>query len=336
MGILTEKCEACQRNPIEMIVADDDATQPYRVCSACAHRLRLLSLRPLEWFNLAALHGPSNFLLHDDFYWDNGIAQQADEEMEEPEKYPAPTLRDIGDNVERLLDYAMTLYLLDAPTIAALTLCDSLAILRSLKRRVAVYPNIDIEASAYEICAEALGASAEEWIRERWEKWKPETFLSLAQATAKCLPLAEGFQRITQVLDNETTLSRLQQYHEGRNTWCHAFAPFHSRRTLDWMELHPALINHEDWGRVAAQSHFSWPRAVKWLEQGRPLSHIALFAIYACYRYDTAPLKTQQPILEEAASVDEMLQRLTNYYETDSVPRVQNLVRGISKAMSKV
>ncbi len=67
----TATCEACRRNNVEVVVEDDDPIQPYRVCTACARRLRSLALRPLEWFNLASIHGPTKFLLHDDFYWDN-------------------------------------------------------------------------------------------------------------------------------------------------------------------------------------------------------------------------------------------------------------------------
>src|SRR5258708_7754419 len=76
MTTLPELCQACQRTPVEVVVEEDDPTQPYRVCRACARRLHLHSLRPLEWFNLAAVHGQAKYLLHDDFYWDNGIAQQ--------------------------------------------------------------------------------------------------------------------------------------------------------------------------------------------------------------------------------------------------------------------
>jgi hypothetical protein len=91
---------------------------------------------------------------------------------------------------------------------------------------------------------------------------------------------------------------------------------------------------NESWGRVAAQSHFSWPRAVRWLAQGRPFSHIALFAIQACYHYDTVPLPKHRPVLEEAAPVEEMRQRLEAYYAVDHVPRVRNLVQNIGGLMT--
>ena len=47
---------------------DDDPQQPYRVCGACARRLRSFMLRPLEWFRLAAVHSPWKHHLRDEFY----------------------------------------------------------------------------------------------------------------------------------------------------------------------------------------------------------------------------------------------------------------------------
>jgi hypothetical protein len=100
------------------------------------------------------------------------------------------------------------------------------------------------------------------------------------------------------------------------------------------MESHSSLISHESWGRVAAQSHFSWPRAIVWLEQGRPLSHIALFAIRACFYYDTIPLRKVQPQLEEPETVETMIKRLEEYYQIDPVPRVRNLILSIKEMMT--
>src|SRR5690348_15645802 len=120
MSTSTERCEACRRNIVEVLV-DDDAEedvslQPYRVCAACARRLRSCALRPLEWFNLAAIHGPFKPLLHDDMYEEDGTALQPAEAVQQPQKYPAPALEQASPDRERLLDYAMTRYFLDAPT----------------------------------------------------------------------------------------------------------------------------------------------------------------------------------------------------------------------------
>jgi hypothetical protein len=102
-------CEACRLAPAVDTIPDQDADPPYRLCAPCARRLRSFSLRPLEWFNLAAVHGPLRFHLHDDFYWE-GRAEQPEEPVKDPERYLLPTLKGVRDNLERLLDYATTRY----------------------------------------------------------------------------------------------------------------------------------------------------------------------------------------------------------------------------------
>ena len=67
-------CEACRHAPATERITHDDPVHPYAVCDPCARRLMSLALRPREWLHLAALHGANKFLLHDDFYDDDGTA----------------------------------------------------------------------------------------------------------------------------------------------------------------------------------------------------------------------------------------------------------------------
>src|SRR5207244_2293285 len=80
------------RRPVAEEVGDDDALEAYRVCRECGDRLRRLALRPIEWFNLAAVHGWNKFLLHDDFYDQDGSASQPDADNYSAEGMQAPTL----------------------------------------------------------------------------------------------------------------------------------------------------------------------------------------------------------------------------------------------------
>src|SRR6185295_2208136 len=93
-------CEACKAAQVQSIVESDDPTSPFAVCSACAHRLRTFSLRPLEWYNLVCSHSPYEFLLHDDFFDDDGTACQPEEDVVDAELFPAPTLEAVVGNVE--------------------------------------------------------------------------------------------------------------------------------------------------------------------------------------------------------------------------------------------
>ena len=84
----SQVCESCRIHFVEIVDDSDDPAQPYLVCRACDHRLKTLSLRPLEWFNLASVHGPNKHFLHDDFYDNWGHAEQPDEDVVAADKYP--------------------------------------------------------------------------------------------------------------------------------------------------------------------------------------------------------------------------------------------------------
>src|ERR1700730_8366962 len=105
---MTDLCEACERNYAELDEPCDDPEAPYKVCRGCDHRLHAFALRPLEWYNLSKRHGWWQFLLHDDFYDEDGVAYQADQNVDDPEAYPAPTLADVCHSAEGLLDYSIT------------------------------------------------------------------------------------------------------------------------------------------------------------------------------------------------------------------------------------
>ncbi len=278
-------CEACRLNPVEVVNENDDPTQPYCVCRDCDHRLQTFSLRPLEWFNLASNHGPNKFLLHDDFYYDNGKAGQPEEKVVASDQLLAPTLGQVKNDLERLIDYTMTLFWLygHRNVINALRRHDPAAVLEALKRRVAATGNVHIRDIAYGICARVLGGVAQAWVREQWAHYQPCLLYSLSESTAACVPFEEGFAKVSSAFE-EITIKELSDH-------CFAFAPFRSRQTLDWMEAHESLMLHDNWGIVAALSHFSWERAVRWLAKGRPLSLRAMQAIISCYHYDTVLLK---------------------------------------------
>ncbi|MCZ2740216.1 MULTISPECIES: hypothetical protein [Bacillus] len=80
----TTLCEACQKNEMNVVEASDEPKQPYQLCHQCHERLLTYSLRPIEWYHLAVLHSPKQFLLHDDFYGEDGQAYQLEEMLSSP------------------------------------------------------------------------------------------------------------------------------------------------------------------------------------------------------------------------------------------------------------
>lgn len=109
-----------------------------------------------------------------------------------------------------------------------------------------------------------------------------------------------------------------------------------SEKVLDWIESNRHRITNigTNWGHLAASSYFSWQRAEKWLERGRPLSLIALDALVFCTtvdeRLNQSPWMRQiQPKLIDNPQPEIVAARLQEYLRTDSVPRVKNAVHKI-------
>lgn len=279
-------------------------------------------MRPLEWFNLAAIHGPLEYWLRSDLYHDRGIAEQAAEPVADSDLYPSPSLPQLIADRERLIDYAMTEYFLHDDVVQALSGHDKTALLVSLQARVAATRNQTIIAQAYEICARVVGRVAEDWIRAQWQS--PHLLFALAEASAACLPPDEGLEQVMRALD---ALSPRE-----RGAVCEALYWFKSPRTLDWIETHVSDIDPwtaSAWGRLAATSYLTWDRVGRWLAAGRPLSLIALDALRACGRWDTLLVRHPAPRLRDPASREQMTQVVRAYAKQDATPRVERDVAWI-------
>ncbi|PIB29562.1 hypothetical protein [Maribacter sp. 4G9] len=105
---------------------------------------------------------------------------------------------------------------------------------------------------------------------------------------------------------------------------------------LDWVEQNADRVKNvtQDWGHLSASSNFSWKRAEKWLEIGRPLSLIALDAIMFCTtRGDRLNqslwMRELNPKLIDNPKLDRIANGLKQYLEKDSVPRTKNSVNRI-------
>ncbi|MGS2778279.1 hypothetical protein ACVBAX_12990 [Robertmurraya sp. GLU-23] len=150
---ITDLCEACKRNEINVVETSDDSNQPYKLCNQCHERLLKYSLRPIEWYNLAVVHSPNKFLLHDDFYEEDGEACQPEEDVVVTKKDKAPTLRDVRYNLESLLDFSITRWFLEDDVINALKKHDNQKTLSSVKSRYYGTENYELKSRMLEIVA---------------------------------------------------------------------------------------------------------------------------------------------------------------------------------------
>lgn len=318
------KCEACEKNIVEVIEPCDDPIEPYQVCGVCHKRLLARALRPFEWYNLAKRHGWYQFLLHDDFYDEEGRADQAEMEVDDQEQYPAPSLSSVSADIEELLDYSITRWSLTSELVDAWNAHAKQEMLDAIQKRFCATNNADIRACILELCALCLGNLGAEFVRSAWNYYPDDLGLgSLAQASAKCLPHTEGYDRVLKALDALDV--------RKRRDLMYTLGYFRSAETLDWIESNIVEPVTDSWGYLAASSSVDWSRLERWLLLGRPLSLVAIDTLRAIQRMPTKTLKERQVRLAGAPPKGELQAALESYASRDPMPRVTQRVDSIMK-----
>ena len=318
-------CQACRNNSVDVVDDCDNANYPYRVCDQCHNRIVNLALRPREYFNLASQHGMT-YLLHDDFYDENGVACQPGIKVDDNPSLSFPELNDLHD-LKSLVDYAVVQWWLTEEVVDSFEKFSKDAILDELDTRINA--NRTLSSRIYELAAKTIGRHAGYWILEEWELRSQDTFLLYADALAKCLSLEHGFQLFSAQLEKIEQPSKLSQSMTG-------LIHFQSKLGLSWIENNIKRVSNisDSWGYVAVASEFDWGTAKKWLEHGRPLSLIALDALANCATTSTAQnstiwLRDNPQKLLRPATIAEMNEILMRYGKCDQVPRVRSNINFI-------
>ncbi|MDQ0230185.1 hypothetical protein [Metabacillus malikii] len=315
MNQLTELCQACKTNPTSIKDHSDDENQPYRLCHSCHERLIKYSLKPIEWYNLAVIHSPNKFLLHDDFYEENGEATQPEEEVDVSVDDMAPLLEDVQHDLEQLVNFTITRWYIEDELRQALSKHDNVSLLNSVKTRFYQTTNVEVKARMLEIVAEVLDDIASEWVKVLWQDYNKNLLVQLSWATASCIPTKEGlkyvFEQLQSFNEKERQMSVFSCLHRFRST-----------EVLDWIEANCNAF-HDNWGRLAALCFPTWERMRNWLEIGRPLSLVALDTMDKCAAIGNDPYveKYSPKILN--TNVNEIELVIDNYYEIDKVSRVK-------------
>lgn len=320
------KCESCKINDFEVEQLADEGQKPYRLCKPCLDRLLNKALRPLEFFNLSAIHGHS-FYLHDDFYdYETGEATQPNIEVLQPDKFPFPDFEQIKNNLNRLIDFAFVQYLTDNNVIKQLKGFDKIETLKIIEKKVKY--NRAINYKAYEVVAQVIGKEAKDWLKTEWVNRQENELLIFAEAISKCFDLDEAFEILTNEIESkdDKNLSEIIL----------ALLYFQHDKTLDWIEKVIYRTNNisTNWGTLAATSQFSWVTADKWLNVGRPLSLVAIDALLFCTttgdRQNQAFwLQQNQPKLTDNPRPEIIAAKLKEYLSKDNVPRTKNAINKI-------
>ena len=320
------KCESCNINDFEVEQLADVGQKPYRLCKPCLDRLLNKSLRPLEFFNLTAIHGHS-FYLHDDFYdFETGEATQPDKEVLQPDEFPFPDFEQIKNNLERLIDFAFVQYFTEDFVIKQLKQFDKNETLKTIDKKVKY--NRAINYKAYEVVRKVIGEEAKDWLKTEWANRQENELLIFAEPISKCFHFDEAFETLTNEIE-----SKDEKYLAENIS---ALLYLQSNKTLDWIEkvIHRTSNISTNWGTVVAASEFSWVRADKWLNIGRPLSLVAIDALLFCTttgeRQNQAFwLQQNPPKLTDNPRPEIIAKKLKDYLSNDNVPRTKNAINKI-------
>lgn len=321
-------CQATRSEIATVELPSQSPDGPYRLCDAAAHRIQHLSLRPLEWFNLATIHGPFEHLLHDDFYTSAGKACQAKEPVLDADQYPCPTLRDCVFDLRKLLDFAGTRWHLDESVVDAFSAFKP-ELMSLVRMKFDSTHNPWFQRRWVEIAARAIGHGASTWFSEVLHRFEPNSRLELLFAGRGCLDHRAG---LALTLD---ALAAVPSSELARR--CLVLAPYRDASVLDWIEthVHDPLTHH--WGDLAASSNFDWPRARKWLRAGRPLSLVALDALVTCTstrNNSTLLLREIRPRLRAPGTTAEMLSVIEDCAANDGAPRAKKAAQRIREQLS--
>lgn len=316
-------CQACCISPVRQEIASEVADCPYLLCNACAERLEKRNLRPLEWYRLAVAHGPLAYRLHDDFYDQDGTAEQNLVPVEQASLFPAPQLADVRNELAALLDFTMSRWQLSDDVIAALRTHDANAVLSRVAALVDKKQSPWEEERAYEIAADVLGSKAEDWIRSRWASGTRAPLLHpFLRAAAACMPHSEAIPMALAAVEQ----SGMPDLSVPALTLAH----FRSPKVVDWIEGVATSPVSERWGLLAARSGLSWATASRWLLKGRPMSLVAMDAMGILMREERGVRQYMLGMMNDAPPNDLILAHLREYALRDPVPRVTRIVERIA------
>ncbi len=273
----------------------------------------------MEWYRLALRHCPHNFSLHDDFYMDDGTADQPKEDVVDADLYPAPSLKDKSANLNGLWEFTLTRYALNESLFEAWRQHAQPAVLELLTQAYESRQDSHCRSTVLELGENCLGAVAADLVRRAWLDY-PEImhFGALAKSSVACLPAEEGFDRCLGAFN-------AMPIKEQRNRMMH-IADFKNPKMLDWIEANIQSPITDHWGNLASRSGIAWERMKKWLQSGRPMSLVALDSLIGvASAAEGGRLKMHMPVAG-LPSKDEVEQCLRAYETTDSAPRIQNSV----------
>ncbi len=160
----------------------------------------------MEWYRLALRHCPHNFSLHDDFYLDDGTADQPKKDVVDAHLFPAPSLADKAGSLKDLWEFTLTRYALRAELFEAWRKFPASDMLEWLTTAYESREDCHCRSTVLELVEKCLGLAGADLVRRAWLDYPEKIhFAGLANASIACLHHEEGFERCFAVFDALST-----------------------------------------------------------------------------------------------------------------------------------
>lgn len=328
-------CQSCQKKEVEWsLIGKRDSEEDlieldtYNLCEECGERFFSKSLRPLEIYNLLVLRGKNfSYYTHDDFYdYGTGEADQPETEVVDAEKYPYPRLKDVQNNLSTLIDYGYLVNQDYDKVCSLLKKVDKEILFHLINSRLKENLLHRLRSVFYYKLATDVFEPEyiSDWIREEWKHRKEYLLPMYSDILLKVLPKEEVFDLIMNELED-------CGFDIGDQNDLRTLADTNNSKTLDWIERQAERIKNISniWGYLASKSSFTWSRAYSWLIKGRPLSLIALDALGEIFKLEDEKYKEGKKLLDVPSDIKEIELVLSDYLNTDNVPRTRKSIKFI-------
>jgi hypothetical protein len=245
--------------------------------------------------------------------------------------HAAPRLEQVADQLDALMEFCATRFVLATRHYLALAQFSRDELRAALERRLVPGAGVHVRFLCFNIVANVLQKSGGDLFRRHFSAWRAQAPRMWAAAAIKCLPRQEVEHEVWDLLAGGGDPKYLQDVTA-------ALAYCRSPAALDWIESaigHPPSVL-QFWGELAAKSGLTWPRAQRWLEQGRPLSLVALDALAAIARLRETACEFNDVSLTEVPDRRLVIAALTAYAMRDDVPRVTRAVGRIVGTINSI
>jgi hypothetical protein len=326
-------CPSCQKRKIESVKDHENNGFQYSLCLKCEERLINYALRPIEYFRLKAFYGDTH-LLHDDFYDEDGTACQANQSLGFFKGKSFPKLKELK-TLKDLIDLATVVWEIDKPLKESINKYTNEEIEEELIKRLEERPYL--KQDIIRITSKVINGTSSTFVKSLWtNRNNEEALIEYAELLANSFKGNEG------VLDY---LSQLDKIESGKelNEQVGGLIFFKSPKIISWIENSAARIKNitDVWGTVSALSDIDWDTIIKWMDNGRPLSLVAIDALseYATDQHtlNRSPLSRYRiKGLPQPPENKVIIDSINNYLQIDGVTRVKQRVQYIESNINKI